>query len=79
MKALIFFLLLTFAGLAFWGCPTKKYIPDPTPPQPQVRSSYDELLSLEGRAPPAGSRVMFKRMLAETQDKKVAVYLTVPL
>lgn len=82
MKTYIFVILLSFAALAFWGCPTKKYIPDPTPPAPQVqkapdqvRNFYEELLSLEGRAPPAGMRIEFKRMVA---DKQI-VYLTVPL
>lgn len=56
-------LLLVTVGLAFWGCPTKKYIPDPTPPEPQV-SHYEELLSLEGRAPPVGPRIEWRRMMA---------------
>ncbi|MEK2646907.1 hypothetical protein [Bdellovibrio sp. BCCA] len=62
-KLSLFVLLVVMIGLAFWGCPTKKYIPDPHPPQPQV-SNYEELLSLEGNAPPVGVRVEFRRMLA---------------
>ncbi|WP_374027631.1 hypothetical protein ACES2J_16230 [Bdellovibrio bacteriovorus] len=67
MKPAIFFVLLAFVGLAFWGCPTRKYIPDPTPPQPEVQIQsmrYDEVLRQHGQAPWVGPRQDQRRMLA---------------
>lgn len=63
MKLVLFFVLLAVLGLAFWGCPSKKYIPDPTPPQPQVMR-YDEVLRQNGQAPHVGPRQDPRRMLA---------------
>lgn len=77
MKPFFFFLLLGFAGWALWGCPTKRYIPDPKNPQPQVEEQkkenqsdyyYDALQVLEGRAPHVGPRIEFIRMLAFTNS-----------
>ncbi|WP_415064194.1 hypothetical protein [Bdellovibrio sp.] len=63
MKILVVTLLLVLVALAFWGCPTKKYIPDPLPPQPQVQRLEDTPGYL-GREPYVGPRVQFRRMLA---------------
>ncbi|GEM_PF-1796612 len=68
MKIVALILLLASFGMAFWGCPTRKYIPDPTPPKPEVMdvmNAYDDLLSQDSSAPHAGPKVEFRRMLAQ--------------
>lgn len=75
MKLIAFFVLLVVLGLAFWGCPSKKYIPDPTPPQPQVQW-IEDTPGFKGREPYVGPKIQFIRMIAE---RRASSYLTVPL
>lgn len=63
MKTAAAIFLLGLVVLALWGCPTKKYIPDPMPPEPQVLL-LEETPGYQGRVPPAGHKVYFLRMLA---------------
>ncbi|WP_373998342.1 hypothetical protein [Bdellovibrio bacteriovorus] len=79
MKLALILLITGTLGLGIWGCPTKKNVPDPTPPEPEmviptrleVRAFYDELLSLEGRAPHIGVRVEPLRLLASSSDSSL--------
>jgi hypothetical protein len=53
--------------IALWGCPSKKIVPDPVPPQPkvgQVQVTESRYLILKGMAPPVGPKVYFLWMLA---------------
>lgn len=71
-----YFLLFIFLILwGLWGCPTKKLIPDPMPPQPQVDFLKNEPVQwaydwqdvvhiLKGMAPLVGPAPWFFRMLA---------------
>lgn len=78
MKLALILVLIVLTSLAFWGCPTRKYLPDPTPPVPQT-IHYEELLRHRGQAPPVGPRQDQKRMLAHGILESSAAYLTVPL
>ncbi|MGZ3768184.1 MAG: hypothetical protein ACXVCP_05805 [Bdellovibrio sp.] len=65
MKTVIFFFLLAVLGLAFWGCPTRRNIPDPIPPQPKVvKWQLDDTPGYLGREPYVGPKIQFERMLA---------------
>lgn len=59
---LLFFLILP----VLWGCPTRRLVPDPIPPEPKVNVSltWRQLELLGGMAPPVGSRPYFVEMLA---------------
>lgn len=61
--AAIFIFVFILSGWALWGCPSKKYIPDPLPPEPHVQN-LEETPGYRGRVPPAGLRVHFRRMIA---------------
>lgn len=65
MKFIYLFFLVTVLSLAFWGCPTKKYIPDPTPPQPHVKLELEDTPGYLGREPYVGPKIQFERMLAK--------------
>lgn len=62
MKTAVIIFILSLTALALWGCPTKKYIPDPTPPEPQVR--LEETPGYLGREPYVGPKIQFLYMLA---------------
>lgn len=74
-RLLVILLLATMGGLALWGCPTKKYIPDPSPPKPEVTPPQAWIertpgyLGL-GREPYVGPRVQFRKMLASYEPSK---------
>lgn len=94
MKTILIALLLMVLGaLALWGCPTKRYIPDPGPPQPETQADYirlEETPGYLGREPYVGPKVQFYRMLAHKKSPQIAAgflvssiemkyYFTVPL
>lgn len=73
MKTTLVALLLAVLGaLALWGCPTKRYIPDPGPPQPETQSGkyirLEETPGYLGREPYVGPKVQFYRMLAHKKS-----------
>ncbi|WII72478.1 hypothetical protein QJS83_01170 [Bdellovibrio sp. 22V] len=71
-KILLYLFMLIGLGYLLWGCPTKKYIPDPTPPEPQVQEEEQKPQSKRvedtpgylGREPYVGPRIQFRKMLA---------------
>lgn len=78
MKRLLVILLLAgFGLLALWGCPTKKYVPDPTPPEPEVVSDQawlERTPGYLGREPYVGPRVQFRKMLANHDSEMLKTY-----
>ncbi|MGZ3780931.1 MAG: hypothetical protein ACXVCY_09815 [Pseudobdellovibrionaceae bacterium] len=68
MKLIVFFALLLILGLAFWGCPTKKYVPDRSPPQPQVQWILEDTPGYLGREPYVGPKIQWERMLAQFRE-----------
>lgn len=64
MKAMMLILILWLLALTLWGCPTRKYIPDPMPPQPQAQR-LEDYPGYRGREPYVGPKVQFRYMLAQ--------------
>ena len=64
------FLPLFFLIPILWGCPTRRLVPDPLPPEPKINVSltWRQLESLGGMAPPVGSSPYFIQMLASNAD-----------
>ncbi|WP_157684624.1 hypothetical protein [Bdellovibrio bacteriovorus] len=38
MKIALILIISIFVGFALWSCPSRKIIPDPTPPQPTMET-----------------------------------------
>lgn len=41
MKQITCFLIITALAVSTIGCPTRRYIPDPIPPEPQASTNED--------------------------------------
>lgn len=80
MKTLVFILSLGVLSLVLMGCPKKRTIPEPMPPEPQVYN-WEDVPTSFGGAPPVGLRVYFRRMMADYETRKFGPlsYFTVPL
>lgn len=80
MRSITFIFLLGVLALALMGCPKKRPIPDPLPPEPQV-FNWENAPSSFGGVPPVGLRVYFHRMMAVLEARRLGplIYLTVPL
>gem|GEM_PF-6519944 len=41
MNQIAYFLIITVIAVSTIGCPTRRYIPDPVPPEPQASTKED--------------------------------------